>query len=150
MSERRLLDHRSNWEASHRVFCADASEAFHVTSATRSRTQRMIVTRVSVEPLLRSVLMVSGLPGQPVDHLVTRREASTALNVVVLVSVEVPMTADHLRQDFRHAVRRLIWSPMYALVTVATLGLGIAANTAIFSVVNGVILRPLPYRSRTS
>jgi putative ABC transport system permease protein len=55
------------------------------------------------------------------------------------------MTADHLRQDFRHAVRRLIWSPMYALVTVATLGLGIGANTAIFSVVNGVILRPLPY-----
>jgi predicted permease len=55
------------------------------------------------------------------------------------------MIADHLRQDFRHAVRRLLWSPMYALVTVATLGLGIGANTAIFSVVNGVILRPLPY-----
>ena len=55
------------------------------------------------------------------------------------------MSADHLRQDFRHAVRRLLWSPMYALVTVVTLGLGIGANTAIFSVVNGVILRPLPY-----
>jgi putative ABC transport system permease protein len=55
------------------------------------------------------------------------------------------MSAEHLRQDFRHAVRRLLRSPVYALVTVATLGLGIGANTAIFSVVNGVILRPLPY-----
>ena len=55
------------------------------------------------------------------------------------------MSVERLRQDFRHAFRRLLWSPMYALVTVATLGLGIGANTAIFSVVNGVILRPLPY-----
>jgi predicted permease len=55
------------------------------------------------------------------------------------------MSVDSLRQDFRHAVRSLLRSPMYALVTVVTLGLGIGANTAIFSVVNGVILRPLPY-----
>ena len=48
-------------------------------------------------------------------------------------------------REVRHAVRGLLLRPGFALVTVVTLGLGIGANTAIFSVVNGVLLRPLPY-----
>jgi predicted permease len=55
------------------------------------------------------------------------------------------MSFDHLRQDLRHAVRSLLRSPAYTAVTILTLGLGIGANTAIFSIVNGVILRPLAY-----
>ena len=52
---------------------------------------------------------------------------------------------DSLARDLRHAVRQLFKSPAFSLTAIAILGLGIGANAAIFSVVNGVVLRPLPY-----
>ncbi|HKE23455.1 MAG TPA: ABC transporter permease [Bryobacteraceae bacterium] len=51
-----------------------------------------------------------------------------------------------LVQDLRFGCRALRRNPAFALTAIATLALGIAVNTTIFSVVNGVLLRPLPYR----
>jgi putative ABC transport system permease protein len=50
-----------------------------------------------------------------------------------------------MRQDVGYAIRVLKRSPAYAIVAIATLAIGIGANTAMFAVVNGVLLKPLPF-----
>jgi hypothetical protein len=55
------------------------------------------------------------------------------------------MTSSTFVRDTRHALRALRRAPAFTAVAALTFGLGIGVNTAVFSVFNGVVLRPLPY-----
>jgi putative ABC transport system permease protein len=87
----------------------------------------------------------AGVPLRDAQLTAHRAFGSVALTKEELRDMRTGATLERLSQETRHAARRLMRSPAFALATVLTLALAIGANAAIFAVVYRVVLNPLPY-----
>src|SRR6476646_8928597 len=83
---------------------------------------------------------------RPANAVLSQFSPPASVTFTPCDSISNMATFDNLRQDLRHGLRAMRRDAAFCAVAVLILGLGIGANTAIFSVANTILFRPLPFR----
>lgn len=114
--------------------------------ARRDRVDRDIDREMSFHLAERvDDLIASGLSAREAQRAARLRFGNYSAQHERARDMNISTHIESLGKDVRHAVRGLLRNPGFALAATAVLALGIGANTAVFSVVNAVLLRALPY-----
>ena len=96
------------------------------------------------QAMLREKLLREGVPAPEVDMATRRRFGNAKRWQERLRELWQFRTLESLRRDLSYSVRLLRKSPGFSVVALLTLALGVGANTTVFSIINGLLLRPLP------